>query len=168
MTTPLALLLDDAELPVELLGRRPLQLRIAGSVYDVEESRAEPGAFSIQVDGETHRGYRHIERDRVWIRIAGRTFVVGREDPLRARRGGAGGRDELKADMPGTVVAIHKKEGERVTAGEAILTVESMKLQATIAADHDATIASIAVAANGTFERGAVLVVLAAGLEVKS
>ena len=63
--------------------------------------------------------------------------------------------------MPGTVVTIHKKEGERVTAGEPILTVESMKLQATIAADHDATIATIPVAANGTFERGAVLVVLA-------
>lgn len=166
MTLPLPLLLDDAELPVELLGRRPLQLRISGSVYDIEESAAEPGAFSIVVDGQRVHGYRHVERERVWIRLGGRTFVVGRQDPLRARAGAGGGRDQLKADMPGTVVAIHKKEGERVTAGEPILTVESMKLQATIAADHEATIASIAVTANGTFERGAVLVVLAS--EAKS
>lgn len=161
MTLPLPLLLDEAELPVELLGRHPLRLRISGSVYDIEESAQGPGAFTLHIDGKAYHGYRHIERERIWIRVAGRTFVVGREDPLRARRGGGGGRDELKADMPGTVVTIHKKEGERVTAGEPILTVESMKLQATIAADHDATIGRIPVAANGTFERGAVLVVLA-------
>ena len=167
MSLPLPLLLDEAELPVELLGRHPLQLRISGSVYDLEESAAGPGAFSIHIDGMPYQGYRLVERERVWIRILGRTFVVGREDPLRARRGSSGGRDELRADMPGTVVAIHKKEGERVAPGEPILTVESMKLQATIAADHEATVASITVAANGTFERGAVLVILGSS-EVKS
>jgi acetyl-CoA/propionyl-CoA carboxylase biotin carboxyl carrier protein len=39
--------------------------------------------------------------------------------------------------MPGTVVATHVESGDRVTAGQALLTVEAMKMEHRLAATTD-------------------------------
>jgi 3-methylcrotonyl-CoA carboxylase alpha subunit len=105
------------------------------------------------IDGVRITGHRHDAGDRVFVRIAGRTFVV-----LRAQRAaGAARKGELRADMPGRVVRHHARPGQRVAAGDPLVTVESMKLQVVIAADRDAIVAALPVAEHAAFDRGDVL-----------
>jgi acetyl/propionyl-CoA carboxylase alpha subunit len=159
----LKLTIDQETVRVDIVGRVPaLRLRIDGREHDVVVDAASDGAFSLVIDGRRHEGFRHLTNDQVWIRLAGRTFVLGRANVAAAGAQRGTGRDEIRAEMPGTVVATHVREGQRVSAGDPVLTLESMKLQLTIVADHDATITSILVRDNATFERGAVLVVLGA------
>jgi 3-methylcrotonyl-CoA carboxylase alpha subunit len=59
--------------------------------------------------------------------------------------------------MPGRVVRHHARPGQRVAAGDPLVTVESMKLQLVIAADRDAIVAALPVAEQAAFDRGDLL-----------
>lgn len=152
---------NDSEYPITVLGRVPLRLGVGAIAHDVVEigGGAPSGAFRIVVDGVTHEGHRLVTPEHIWVRIEGRTFVFARGEGPGARGGAA--KNEIRADMPGTIVAVHVAPGQHVTAGEPLVTLESMKLQITVASDRDAVVGSIPVSANTTFDRGAVLVVLA-------
>lgn len=51
----------------------------------------------------------------------------------------------LLSPMPGTVVRVEAVVGDTVRAGSALVIVEAMKMEHTIAAPHDGTITSITV-----------------------
>ena len=59
------------------------------------------------------------------------------------------------------VVTVGVAEGDRVTAGQTIATIEAMKMEAPITAPADATVERVAVAATAQVEGGDLLVVLA-------
>ncbi|HEY0254029.1 MAG TPA: biotin/lipoyl-containing protein [Kofleriaceae bacterium] len=139
-----------------IVGRNPLRVRIGEREHVVVELAAPPGEFAITIDGERVTGHRYDAGDRVFVRIAGETFVI----PRVLRAGAAANRDELRSDMPGTVVKHHVKLGQRVAPGDPLVTVESMKLQVVIAADRDGVIKTLPFAEGAAFDRGAVLVTL--------
>lgn len=136
-----------------IVGRNPLRFRVDGRDHTVAELAAPAGEFALVIDGALVTGHRHDAGDRVFVRIAGRTFVV----PRAQRAAGAARKDELRADMPGRVVRHHARPGQRVAAGDPLVTVESMKLQVVIAADRDAIVAALPVAEQAAFDRGDML-----------
>ena len=56
----------------------------------------------------------------------------------------AGGGDALRAPMPGLVKIVRASAGDTVRRGQALLVLEAMKMEHTIAAPHDGTIEEIA------------------------
>jgi 3-methylcrotonyl-CoA carboxylase alpha subunit len=83
-------------------------------------------------------------------------------DPL-AHAGEAaqeGGR--LTAPMPGKVVSFAVKAGDKVKAGQALAVMEAMKMEHTIAAPHDGTVAELLYAPGDQVTEGAELLKLAA------
>lgn len=152
---------SDIIYTITVLGRSPLRLALGETGHDVVEvgAVAASGPFQLTINGVLRTGHRFVTPDQIWIRIAGRTLVFERGDAPGARGGAA--KNEIRADMPGTIVAVHVVAGQSVTAGEPVVTLESMKLQITVASNRDAVIDRIPVSANTTFDRGAVLVVLA-------
>ena len=152
---------------VEIVARRPqLKLRLDGQMYEVLDSASNDlaaGHFLLSIDGHQVEGFRFVDRDRTWIRVAGRTFAFERASVTgagAAAGAGKGAKGEIVSDMPGTVVAVHVREGDHVATGDAILTIESMKLQITVGAERDGVVAKIAVAPNATFDRGALLAIV--------
>lgn len=156
----------DTHERVHISARRPhLKLRLGEREYDVVETSADVagGHFALLVDGQLVEGFRFVDKDRTWIRVAGRTFAFERGSVTGAAGAGANkkaSKGEISADMPGTVVAVHVKEGDHVATGDPILTIESMKLQITVGAERDGVVAKIAVEPNATFDRGALLAVV--------
>jgi biotin carboxyl carrier protein len=136
-----------------IVGRNPLRFRVAGRDHTVAELAAPAGELALVIDGAAVTGHRYDAGDRVFVRIAGRTFVV----PRTQRSAGVARKGELRADMPGRVVRHHAQPGQRVAAGDPLVTVESMKLQLVIAADRDAIVAALPVAEQAAFDRGDLL-----------
>jgi biotin carboxyl carrier protein len=64
--------------------------------------------------------------------------------------------------MPGLVVDVLAKPGERVYAGQVLLTLESMKMQSGVSAARDGEIREVKVKQGQAVEAGDVLVVFAA------
>ncbi|MBL8669254.1 MAG: biotin/lipoyl-binding protein [Alphaproteobacteria bacterium] len=89
------------------------------------------------------------------------TLRLGIWDPLAAADAADGGRDRLAAPMPGKIVAVAVKPGDRVTRGQALLVMEAMKMEHTIAAPQDGIIAAVPFAVGEQVEEGVRLVTLA-------
>ena len=82
----------------------------------------------------------------------------------KARRGaglaGHGGPTEVRAIIPGRVVAVSVAPGDEVVAGQQLLVVEAMKMQNELRAPRAGTVASLATGTGRTIEVGDLLVVL--------
>jgi biotin carboxyl carrier protein len=84
-----------------------------------------------------------------------------------AAQGQGSAEDHVRAPMPGSLVAVHVKPGQAVARGEALLVMESMKMETTIAAPRDGVVEAIHFAQGQTFDRDALLLSLEAAGEGK-
>ena len=82
----------------------------------------------------------------------------------RARRGheesAHRGPTEVRAIIPGRVIAVSIVPGDAVVAGQQLLVVEAMKMQNELRAPRDGVVASVAVGTGQTIEVGDLLLVL--------
>ena len=150
---------DDRDIVVELAHRRPyLCLQIGSTTHMVVDRSCEAGAFELTLNGILYRGWRYAVGNQVHVRLGARTFIVGCGDADAGAPGRDGHQHESRADMPGVVVAVHCEAGQAVVSGDKLITIESMKLQATLVASHEAVVERVHVGLETAFERGAVLV----------
>ncbi len=154
------LLRGEDRVSLDIIARRPdLIVALDETPHKIEELSHGEDSFELRIDGCLHRGRRCITSRGIEIRLDGRTFLFQRLDGgHRAAVGGQG--DEIRADMPGVLIACHVEPGALVEPGAPLVTIESMKLQMTISAPRAGRIARIHVAENVPFERGAALVSL--------
>ncbi len=66
----------------------------------------------------------------------------------------------LLAPMPGTVVSVLVEQGADVAAGQAVLVLEAMKMQHTVAAPYDGVVALVDVRIGQQVAAGEVLAVV--------
>ncbi len=76
------------------------------------------------------------------------------------------GSGEIKAPIPGVIVSIPVKEGEKVSKGQTIVILEAMKMQSEIASPFDGTIGKILVKERSPIQEGDLMMTLV-GAEVK-
>ena len=79
-------------------------------------------------------------------------------DPLAPERTEAAGGGRLTAPMPGRITQVLTKPGAEVRRGAALLVLEAMKMEHTITAPADGTIASVRYAVGDLVEEGAELI----------
>lgn len=75
--------------------------------------------------------------------------------PSGLNKGGAGA---LITQMPGKVVKIWKKEGDKVTKGETVLILEAMKMENEIKSGADGVVKSVNVKEGQALEAGFLMV----------
>lgn len=75
--------------------------------------------------------------------------------PSGLNKGGAGA---LITQMPGKVVKLNKKEGDKVTKGETVLILEAMKMENEIKSGTEGTIKAINVKEGQALEAGFLMV----------
>ncbi len=114
------------------------------------ESRGGPARYEAVVDGW-----------RFEIEVESVARAVLRERASGAGRRGAGiGRQVVRAQIPGRIVAVGVHVGESVEAGQRLLSIEAMKMENAVIVPLAGTIAHIGVVAGQTVERGDELVVI--------
>ncbi len=72
----------------------------------------------------------------------------------KAAPAGAAGAFNINAPMPGTIVDVKVKVGDKVSNGTAIAVLEAMKMENDIVSDRDGVIASINVSKGDSVETG--------------
>ncbi|RWR21787.1 ATP-grasp domain-containing protein [Agrococcus lahaulensis] len=130
-------------LPMRLGAWQPDGWRIGGAVGRRATFRDGDGTARVQVLGErttVHRADGTVDElatpvepwllrtaEGTWVRTAEGDWLV--ETPPRTRRGRADAEPSLASPMPGTVVAAHVADGDRVAEGQAVVSVEAMKME---------------------------------------
>lgn len=95
----------------------------------------------------------HGRRIPVWVRSWRERVLAGAESAGRQH----GGPIDVRATLPGLVVAIAVSEGEEVAEGAALLTIEAMKMQNEVRSPQAGRVAAIAVAPGQAVAAGATL-----------
>ncbi len=67
---------------------------------------------------------------------------------------------DIKARMPGTVIALQVAVGDTVKARDIVATMEAMKMEQPVPAPKDGTVASIAVAVGDKVKSGGVIMTI--------
>jgi acetyl-CoA/propionyl-CoA carboxylase biotin carboxyl carrier protein len=83
-------------------------------------------------------------------------------DSTAHTRAGAGGESKVTAPMPGTVISVNVKPGDRVEARRPLLVLEAMKMETPLAAPYDATVKAVHVEEGDRVAGGALLIELEA------
>jgi biotin carboxyl carrier protein len=77
-----------------------------------------------------------------------------------AGRSGPAEQSALTAPMPGTVIAVHVKEGDRVEARQTLCVLEAMKMETPVASPYEAVVRAVHVQEGDRVAGGALLVEL--------
>jgi 3-methylcrotonyl-CoA carboxylase alpha subunit len=110
------------------------------------DGRPAVGDLSLELH-ESHDRYFPAEKvgNAVYSSSVGRTHRIAaretRGDPVTATGSGA-----ILAPMPGRVIAVEVTEGQSVTKGQKLLTLEAMKMEHTLTAPFDGTVATLSAA----------------------
>ncbi len=149
--------IDGKAASIEIVRRRPrLVLRIGRRDYAV----VEEAGLGLRIDDEAIDFASARDGDAAFVRLRGRTWKVRLEDTREAAGGFGASLDEIRAPMPGLVVSVNKRKGDEVRRGEAIVTIESMKLQIALAAPRDGIVAAVNKKAEQTVDKDEIVATL--------
>jgi len=141
------------------------EFSLDGNGVAADVVQAEPGLFSVLFEGKSYEVRITAEGNAARLAVEDHEFLVEREDPRKWKRGagtaGAHGRQSIAAPMPGRVIRVLVKEGEKVGPGQGVLIVEAMKMQNEIKSPKEGTIERIHVREGAPVNSGEVLVVIA-------
>ena len=120
-------------------------------------------AIRFRTDGMMESARFLRDGDRLYLLHRGTTIAV-RDLTLAAptSAAAAGGDGKVRAAMNGRVVAVLVKPGEQVAAGQAVMTLEAMKMEHVHTAGVAGTISSIDVAEGEQVTTGRIVVEIAA------
>ena len=135
----------------------------------VAEGEPQPAALTlgrecqatIQLGDQSADIQMAVKGEKAYIRAFDRTFALRIVDPVeQAAQEAGGGSNTARAPMPGTIVKVAVTVGERVTKGQPMITIESMKILTVITAPRDGEVSEVHFQTGDTFEKNAALVTL--------
>ncbi len=159
--------IGDREYSIEVVDRH--HISVNGKVMDVDfESISGQPVYSLLIDGKSYEAFVSPGEEQWEVLLQGRQYPVkvedAREKRLRAAAGGSlqsGGEFQLKAPMPGLVVAVPVEENQEIEKGQVLLVLESMKMQNELRSPRAGKVQRIKVKAGESVEQRQVLLTVA-------
>ncbi len=135
-----------------------ISLNIDGHLQDVRLHWYDQHHGEIIVNGTPHEFYAAQNANQLFIHFDGKTWKLEAVDEFGDSAEGGAGNGRVKAPMPGVAIEVNVSEGDQVNEGDALLLIESMKLQTEIKATATGRIKSVGVEAGISFDKGCLLV----------
>ncbi|HEY2886470.1 MAG TPA: acetyl/propionyl/methylcrotonyl-CoA carboxylase subunit alpha [Rhizomicrobium sp.] len=130
-------------------GRTPpkLEFVIDGKRVLVEASEATDGADAMR-----------LSSGAIAVMEQGETFVVQPYDPFADADAAGAATDRIVTPMPGKVIQVLVKAGDKVKRGQVLAVLEAMKMEHTLSAPADETVESVGVSQGDQVAEGAVVI----------
>jgi biotin carboxyl carrier protein len=102
----------------------------------------------------------HVRAGEMDVVLEGKVFRASSGPGHEPAAVAGQGRQAIIAPMPGRIVRVLVAPGDRVSAGQAVITVEAMKMENEMRSPKDGVVREIRVREGTAIEAGAVLVVI--------
>jgi biotin carboxyl carrier protein len=159
---------EPGVVPKGAWGEKRYTVNFDGENYDVRLLSWEDGLLSLEIMEE--KGSRTIDvvaeihADRVEIILAGRRAVFPLDIQELSSAEAASSRvpagpsgavaGPVRAELPGRILEVHVKEGDRIEAGQVLIVVEAMKMEHPIRAGGDARVGEVYAEAGAQIQPG--------------
>lgn len=134
------------------------KIDVGSSTIEVKAERLPSGALSIAAGLRRHQARVIDVKDQIVVLMLGRSFSFVIHDPLVGHDHSDAGSNELRAPMPGKVILMLAKPGDKVRRGQALGVLEAMKMEHTLTAPGDLTVKSVPYKSGDQVSEGAVVV----------
>ncbi|MCX6250102.1 MAG: biotin/lipoyl-binding protein [Bacteroidetes bacterium] len=162
--------IEDRTAKIELLNKAGTNavISVDDNKYEIDIVMVEKGVYSILHNGKSFN-LELIETEnkkKYYVNTFARSFnieIIDAESKYQQSRNKGLDQDDnhnIFSPMPGKVVKIPVKVGEHVTAGQALIVVEAMKMQSEFKATGDKIIKDILVKEGDIVEAHQVLIKL--------
>ncbi len=141
-------------------GRDQFAVRAGASTLPVLVLDRFEGGARLEVAGQKRLIRFSRDREALTLFHGGRNLVFHVPDGLTGGQSSEIADDELVAPMPGLVKLVRVGAGDAVTKGQALVVMEAMKMELTLSASREGTIANVHVAEGAQVSEGTVLVTL--------
>jgi biotin carboxyl carrier protein len=138
-------------------------IALDGAETNADAAEIAPGIFSILLDGVSHEVRVAPNSDgTLTLQDGPNDFKAEVADPRawRGRKHGAieaEGRQQIVAPMPGKVIRLLVKPGDKVEAGQGLLVVEAMKMQNEVKSPKTGTVEKLSAKEGQAVNAGDVL-----------
>jgi len=118
------------------------KFKIRGHEYDVDIKSAEGNVFNIDVNGTNYT----VEMDREVKATKTPTLIRNTVSTHKtiAKKGG-NSITKVKCPLPGNIMNVYVKKGDKVQKGDKLVMYEAMKMENQILAEKDGVIADVKV-----------------------
>ena len=119
---------------------------IKGHDYDVEIKRFEDNIAKIEVNGtvynvEVHKELKQTKTPKL---VRQEIHTHRRDSKIRKTLTKTAGHD-VKCPLPGNIMQVFVKEGDKIKLGDKLLIYEAMKMENTITAEKDGVVKNLKV-----------------------
>lgn len=144
----------------------PDEVMVDGRTRSFSSARLPAGRISLIIDGRSHSADVHrAENGHYVVHLGGHEFDVSlktERDLLLERFGLADtatdANQQIRAPMPGLVLSLHVEIGAAVSAGDAIMVLEAMKMENELRAPIAGVVKSVHVATGDAVGKNDLLV----------
>ncbi|MDG7040511.1 MAG: biotin/lipoyl-binding protein [Nitrososphaerota archaeon] len=153
--------------PITLyVGRKGdrFRIKLGGKAMGIKiENATEPGTFLVHLDDRTLSvSILRLLPSKVSILIDGEEMTFQRVDSgalvSRPTRQLAPALETLRSPLPGRVTRVMVGKGDHIKPGQALLVVESMKMESILRGEREAIVKDILVSEGDTVNNGQVLI----------
>ncbi len=143
---------------------KKFKMKIHGNQYEVEILKIEENIAEVDVNGtvysvEVDKNLKPVTKTPILVRsqavpsLESDKAIVKTASPASPK-----GTGTIKSPLPGVVLSVIAREGDKVKYGDKLLVLEAMKMENTIESDKEGTIKSIKVRQGDSVLEGDVLV----------
>ena len=159
---------DEQEIPFEIDEKGDqLTIRTEKKQWVVDVHRAGPHHYSVIQDASSFDLRFFVDHSTITAFLNGEQMTFQLEDPtaFRKAKGGVSGDKihgpaEVKALMPGKIIKVLVKKGEKVSKGQGLLVMEAMKMENEMVSPKEGTVTRLSAAEGQSTESGAILAVI--------
>ncbi len=135
---------------------------IEGKTYLVSAEPLSNGAFTFFIGNRSYVAYPAEVEGGTRIAIGGSSFFVEGEEESGDLHGGVGASahadGKVESPMPGNIISINVSEGDAVEADQAVVVIESMKMQNEITSPVNGEVKKVNCAVGDQVNFGDILV----------
>ena len=148
-------------LDVELISRDGAIVRVRVGAREIvaETQPLAGGGMILTIDGRRFAINGARRNESILVAVGPGNFEFKPAEQIKRRHGGLAA-PEITAPMPGKVLKVLVKEGDQVAVGQALVVIEAMKMETTLAAESPAIVKRICVEPGQMIDHGAVMIEL--------
>jgi 3-methylcrotonyl-CoA carboxylase alpha subunit len=123
---------------------QPVSARVGGKeAFALDHAQLTATTVAVAIDGKRCQGRYLRVGERLYLWSADESYELVLDDPRTHEFSASVATGGLTTPLPGVVVAVAVKVGQKVALGETLMVIEAMKMEHTISAPYAGTVESL-------------------------
>ncbi|MCW8849969.1 MAG: hypothetical protein OQJ81_08330 [Melioribacteraceae bacterium] len=141
--------LGDREfnLDISQLSDHTYSLKLGNEIFHITSTKLENNKYSFLVDGHYFESYVRTKLEEETENIL--KSSLNSDDTIK-----------IKSPMPGMILRVNKKVGDKVIKGESLILLEAMKMENELKAPEDGILSEVFIEPGKSVEKNQILIVI--------